>query len=152
MSLANARAVGRYQHLTNDNHTVTSAETDEYNCIAWAYGVVTQWFWPNVEGGTWPPGIPNEATLEAFVALFASIDYESCDDGSLESNYEKVAIYANAGAPTHAARQLESGLWTSKIGTLEDIEHQKPENVEDRPYGHVVQFMRRPRRNVVKDR
>ena len=27
------------------------------------------------------------------------------------------------GLPNHAARQLGSGMWTSKIGTLEDIQY-----------------------------
>jgi len=59
---------------------------------------------------------------------------------------EKVAIFADAqGAPTHAARQLESGAWTSKCGTLEDIEHNSLANLEGGAYGKAVLFLERRR-------
>lgn len=57
------------------------------------------------------------------VELFLAAGYELCGDGSLEDRYEKIAIYAKDGEPTHAARQLGDGRWTSKLGKYEDIEH-----------------------------
>ena len=44
-------------------------------------------------------------------------------DESLEPGFEKVALYALGGVPKHAARQLSSGRWSSKLGDLEDVEH-----------------------------
>ena len=45
--------------------------------------------------------------------------------------------------PKHAARQLPSGRWTSKLGFLEDIEHAL-HDLEGTEYGAVVLVMKRP--------
>src|SRR5262249_2321359 len=104
----------------------TSPPDDVYNCIAWAAGVIDSWWWP--VGGPqrihWPAGVSGEETLEAFREAFAALGYCACQHAELEAGYEKVALFANAaGLPTHAARQLPTGRWTSKVGQLEDIEH-----------------------------
>jgi hypothetical protein len=78
---------------------------------------------------------------QAFIAL----GYEDCVDDSLEEDFEKVALYGSSSFYTHAARQLPSGKWTSKLGKTEDIEHDSPNDVAGGVYGEVVQFMRRPR-------
>jgi hypothetical protein len=44
----------------------------------------------------------------------------------------------------HAARQLPTGRWTSKLGKAVDIEHDTPEGVTGPVYGAVVKFLRRP--------
>jgi len=62
--------------------------------------------------------------------------------------FEKVALFAESGLLyTHAARQLASGRWTSKLGGAEDVEHDRPNDVAGGVYGEVVQIMRRPIRN-----
>lgn len=89
---------------------------------------------------------PRAVTLEAFIRAFRSRGYEVCENGELEPAIEKVAIYALHGEPTHAARQLPSGMWTSKLGRNIDIVHEMPVGVEDGgDYGRVVQFMQRLR-------
>ncbi len=53
-------------------------------------------------------------------------------------------MFADAlGLPTHAARQLASGRWTSKLGKAEDIEHDL-HDLEGDLYGIVVLLMKRP--------
>jgi hypothetical protein len=65
-------------------------------------------------------------------------------DESLEPGFEKVALFADAaGKPTHAARQLPSGAWTSKLGIAVDIEHEL-HALEGEFYGEVVLILRRP--------
>lgn len=49
---------------------------------------------------------------------------------------------------THAARQLPNGLWTSKLGQLEDITHATPQVIAGSDYGEVMQFMKRPLKDV----
>jgi hypothetical protein len=62
----------------------------------------------------------------------------------LELEYQKIAIYIDvSGTPTHAARQLPNGKWTSKLGWLEDIEHELDGLTGDR-YGCVAQILKRP--------
>jgi hypothetical protein len=63
--------------------------------------------------------------------------------GELESGFEKIALFASDGVPKHAARQLESGRWTSKLGTREDIEHAL-HDLEGAIYGSVALVMKRP--------
>jgi hypothetical protein len=127
-------------------YRVTSPADPRYNCIAWAAGDTGRWWWPDPYGGTyWPTGAPQEATVASFVSAFASIGYESCESSEVEQGYEKVALYADAsGTPTHAARQLPSGLWTSKLGGYVDLEHTALAGVENDEYGLVIALMRRP--------
>ena len=65
-----------------------------------------------------------------------------CDNADLEAGFEKIAIYQLAGVPTHAARQLDDGSWTSKLGALEDVQHPLDGlRVED--YGEPVRYLKR---------
>lgn len=117
-------------HLNPTNHRVTSPRKSRYNCIAWAAGSEDEW-WSPVQRYYWPADVPREQTVEAFEKAFVTLGYEECADGSLEEGWEKIAIFAkNTGdtarlLPTHVARQLQDGRWTSKLGTLEDIERKR---------------------------
>ena len=91
----------------------------------------------------WPAGVPRRLTIEAFVEAYALLGYAKCGDGSLEPGFEKIAIYSK-GLPTHAARQLSDGRWTSKLGQSEDISHDAVETVEGPLYGTVEVYMKRP--------
>jgi hypothetical protein len=84
-----------------------------------------------------------ESDVAAFVAAFGTLGYEPCADGTLEDGFEKIAIYRSPSGIQHAARQLSTGRWTSKLGGLEDIEHGSPAELEGAEYGQVVQYLRR---------
>ena len=121
-----------------------------YNCIAFAAGDTTQVWEPmsstamTPAGTYWPPGVVAFSTINAHVAAFNAIGYEVCDSADFEEGYEKVAIYATTdGTPVHAARQIGAGLWTSKMGGAEDIEHESPERLSGTWYGEPVVFLRR---------
>lgn len=75
--------------------------------------------------------------------------YEICDHGELEEGFEKVAIYAVENEPKHAARQLPSGKWTSKLGLYIDLEHLSVANMHNAEYGRVVHFLKRPINNSI---
>ena len=126
---------------------MTSQYDDRYNCIAWAAGDTTNWWWPDEadkpDSAHWPPGIPRVETLEVFRDAFATLSYTVCDHDQFEAGYEKVALFALAGVPKHAARQLPNGRWTSKLGPMEDIEHAL-HDLTGMIYGAVVLIMRRP--------
>ena len=74
----------------------------------------------------WPAGVTRAETVEAFRDAFAALGYVVCDNDQPEAGYEKIALFALAGAPKHAARQLPGGRWTSKLGIMEDMEHAAP--------------------------
>jgi hypothetical protein len=131
-------------------YRVTSPKTGDYNCIAWAAGDTSDWWWPVSdpvdEQPFWPAGVVRELTLPAFVAAFVTLGYSPCAGDVLDPDAEKVAIFADGlGKPTHAARQLANGRWTSKLGKAEDIEHDL-HALDGDIYGTVVLVLKRPRR------
>jgi hypothetical protein len=136
-----------FPNLTSGNHSVTSPETVEYNCIAWAAGDTEAWWWPDASRMYyWPPDIEPQDTLEGFERAFETLGYRRCSDLQLEPGYEKIVIYVGStGKPTHAARQLGTGKWTSKLGRMQDIQHDTPEGVCGEAYGEIALVMRRPR-------
>lgn len=128
--------------LVSSGYSVTSPQHRRYNCIAWSAGTARAWWWP-APGGYWPTDLPRVLSMESFVRLFESLGYAICDD-VVEEGFEKVALCVGAdGMPTHAARQLPSGNWTSKLGRLEDIEHASPTGVCGDQYGSVARIFRR---------
>jgi hypothetical protein len=131
-----------FPKLNGNNHRVTSDSDFRYNCIAWAYGENRKCFWPT-DGYHWPDNITRQGTIGAFIDLFSSIGYCLCDNQLFELGYEKVAIYVLNGEPTHAARQLPTGKWTSKLGEEVDIEHDSPEVLDGPLYGSASIFMKR---------
>jgi hypothetical protein len=87
----------------------------------------------------WPPNIRCDETIEAFDELFLSGGAFPVTDESVEHDVIKIALFAKLDKPTHAARQLVGGKWTSKLGRLEDISHQLRE-IEGERYGNVARL------------
>ena len=134
-----------------------------YNCIAWAAGDPHRWWWPD-SYSYWPRGIQRETTVLCFVKTFRSLGYRECRDSRKEFAFDKVALYAihtsklevkppaslsslSDWEPTHMARQLRDGTWTSKAGAAEDLTHFTLDAVESYipglAYGCPVLFMKR---------
>ena len=143
-----------FPRLNDKNNRITSPKKSRYNCIAWAGGSTTKWYWPSPAPNSrsyWPPQVLRECSVRAFVQLFRTISYEVCCDGSLETGYEKIALFANNnGNPTHAARQLSDGTWTSKLGEEVDIVHRHPCDLNGRVYGKPVRYMKRPSHKAIE--
>lgn len=142
MSVAAFPFHARFPNLAGDGLEQTSPEDELYNCIAFAADDTNNWWWPT---DYWPLGAPRLLTLAAFVAAYEMVGYAVCADGTFAATHEKVVIYCDAvGVPTHAARQLDSGHWTSKLGGFWDVRHATPRGVEGPAYGTAVQFLSRP--------
>lgn len=97
----------------------------------------------------WPPNVPREITIDAFIRAYGTVGYTVCGEGDLEAGFEKIALYAKRMPwgdvePTHAARQLPDGTWTSKLGPCEDVNHKTVADVNGPAYGGPVQFLKRP--------
>lgn len=136
-------------NLTDDLCEVKSPFDTRYNCIAFAAGDHTRWWWPNADD-YWPEGVVRQLTVDAFVQAYETLGYFKCDNGQVEPGFEKIALFAKPSGwgpagfePTHAARQLPDGRWASKLGRFEDIEHVTLESVNSPAYGFAVIFMRR---------
>ena len=141
-----------FPNLHRSEYRKTSEKCFRYNCIAHAAEHADAWWWPDEGTGIhWPEGVPLEETVGCFVEAYATQGYEFCEhlDVTVETGFEKVAIYVDEyGTPTHAARQLSSGEWTSKLGREEDIAHRTLEAVGDAQdgsigYGRVIAILKR---------
>jgi hypothetical protein len=134
-----------FPDLVAAGYHVTSPATPNYNCIAWAAEDETAWWWPDLFGDYyWPPQVPRAETLAAFIEAYATLGYQLCLDSDTEQDFEKIVIYVNVqGIPTHAARQLPTGNWTSKLGQLEDIQHSTLDGLCGDLYGQVGATLKR---------
>lgn len=133
-----------FPELLHSSFRITSPETTAYNCIAWAAEDVQSWWWPDPNlQYYWPQNVPRVATLDAFIKAFATLGYSKCHDANYERDFTKIAIFINNfGIPTHAARLLHNGRWTSKCGSGEDIEHDL-HALCGQLYGDVVCYMKK---------
>jgi hypothetical protein len=127
----------------------TSPESRKYNCIAWAAEDTQQWWWPDpAEISYWPVSVARKVDIPSFISVFRTLGYEVCPDGNHEIGYIKIALFCdNQDIPTHAARQLPNGFWTSKLGPYIDVEHDLdgfaniPRIIQE--YGRIKVFMKR---------
>jgi len=134
--------------LADAGYRITSPKDSRYNCFAWAAGDMQRVWSPAMVGSGvyWPPGIPALPTLSGVVSAFEMCGFEACISSDLVAGQEKIAIFVDTlNEPRHAARQLPSGAWTSKLGDHADIEHDDVAAVEGMLYGAATVFMQRPR-------
>ena len=122
---------------------VTSPSDGTYNCIAWAVESQAHFFWPSASPFfDWPDDLPRKANMATFLQFFNRFGYVPCEHGELEPGFQKIALFAKGKTPSHAARQLPDGFWTSKIGAWVDVRHTLPA-MEGGRYGSVVQYFKR---------
>ena len=155
---AERRILGKFENLVAGSFEKTSDVTGKYNCVSHTvYDYNLNW-WP-IGGGFaekdryWPKEAPRRRTIQAFQRALRTQGYEPCDDGSLEPGYEKAALYISEiptsedplNAPTHVARQLPCGRWTSKLGGDIDIVHDTPQRLTGKEYGRLKMYFKRTR-------
>jgi hypothetical protein len=133
--------------LRTADYDAQSPRNKGYNCFAWAARDSSRcWDPPGLADWTyWPEGVPTWESLNSYQRAYATVGFETCGDGQLEPNVEKIAIFVDDdGTPIHAARQLPNGRWTSKLGKGIDIEHDFNALEGDPAIGSLGCFMRRP--------
>ena len=134
-----------FPHLTDANHRKTSPETPSYNCFGWAILSGEVLMGPK-KGWLWPDNVPSDLRMSSFVQALASYGFEPCPTGDLEPAFEKIVLYGSGEIVTHAARQLDTGRWTSKLGIFgDDIEHDTPEAISGGEYYAILAYFRRHR-------
>lgn len=136
--------------LVGANYEVTSDVDPSYNCAAWVLHHSALWLDPTAQDPcVWPEGLPrSDVSISNFERAYELHGYSRCEDGSPEPGFDKIVVYGWFGEFQHVARQLEDGRWASKCGALEDVEHDRPEDLEgdadrDEGYGEIAFFMRR---------
>lgn len=141
-----------FPNLTKENHRNTSPDDYVYNCMAWACGDTKHWWEPS--GEPWHFWIHTQFSysIDSHLKAFSIVGFkERSDSDEFEPEFEKVAIYIGAdGLPKHFARQKENGLWTSKLGEAQDIEHDTLEAIECDDYGKAEIILKKPRKVIKK--
>lgn len=133
-----------FPKLPADGYRITSRRDDSYNCVAWIARDIRRWWEPDIDGCYWPHSLGDGYRLADYLALFESLGFVRCPDGSLEDGREKIAIYATANDFEHVAFQRSDGEWSSKLGPLNDIRHAQTDSLVGR-YPPVAIYMARVR-------
>jgi len=139
-----------YPNLHAGNYRDTGEATHDYHCIGWAIGRDDEWWDPAEpepweDNFYWPANVPRDYRATSVVMAFESAGFAVCADASLEEGVEKIVLYADGPEFTHAARQLETGKWTSKMDPDERIEHDTPEDLVGPWCGQIATYMQRKR-------
>jgi len=136
-----------YPYFPNLHRARKDSDADStYNCIAWAADDNTQPWDPYLY--YWPEGARRDYSLQACIEAFEQIGYVICDSPEIEDGFEKVAIWSLNNEYEHAAKQLDNGEWTSKVGKCEDIIHDLDDLYSEdqvNGYGNIACYMKRPR-------
>jgi hypothetical protein len=136
----------RFPKLAQDGYRVTSRGIDTYNCVAWIARDIRRW-WARGDGFHWPVPAADDS-LQGHIVVFEHLGFCRCDDGDLEEGIEKIAVYGSDESFEHVAFQRPDGKWSSKLGELSDIRHDRLESIQGTgvfEYGRVVAYMRRSR-------
>lgn len=122
---------------------ITSLKDRRYNCIAWAVTETSVWWEPDPGNDFyWPSDVPRTYELRSYERAYETLGYYKCDGAEYEKGFTKIAVFATGGVPTHACRMIGDGIWSSKLGELEDIRHTlQSVNCDD--YGEPVLFMKK---------
>jgi hypothetical protein len=136
--------VSIFPGLASSPFRITSPPTIQYNGFAWAAGESHRWWEAHPQAGHyWPSGLTQDWSVDVVIAAYATLGFSPCSDGLPELGREKIAIYIKDGEPTHAARLLPNGLWTSKLGAEDDLEHTL-DGLVGSEYGLPDVFLSRP--------
>ena len=134
--------IAAFPKLSSEDFQIVDQPSRRYNCIAYAAGDTTEWWWPDGIN-YWPPWATRDNRMGSLKEVFAGLGYDPCDDSDAEDGYQKVALYEVWGKFEHAAAQMPNGRWRSKMGRGPVIEHRSPESLSGGMYGDATNTMRR---------
>ena len=132
-----------FPNLRNEGFTVVDPPSGLYNCIAYAAGDTSQW-WDHTPRRYWPSYATRSERIESLQEVFVGLGFEECDDGTIQSGYQKIVLYEDQGAWEHASIQMPNGAWRSKMGEGPVIEHLNPESLSGGTYGSPMIYLSRP--------
>jgi len=134
--------ISAFPQLASEGYEIVGDPTEQYNCIAYAAGDTSRW-WEHSENHHWPGYASRSNSMESLKQVFLGLGFQPCNDSRMEDGYQKVALYEQEGAWTHAAVQMPNGRWRSKMGRGPVIEHQSPQSLSGGIYGEPSTCMRR---------
>lgn len=135
-----------WPQLKDEDFEFKSKRTTLYNCLAWAINndkeIVEMFYFQKKHG-------LDANNLDHSVKGYAEIlnkfyGFIECENGDYEDGFEKIVLYGDVHDDwQHAARLLKAGLWVSKLGAWEDIEHLNLDCLNGEDYGEPKVFMKR---------
>ena len=147
LSLDESEILENWPNLTISNARITSIDDRDYNCLAFVLGDSENFWWPRKEEGIyWPTEYPYINSLPNIQKMLKEkFEFEKCDDEVYEEGFEKIVIYGEkvSYSPKHYALQLQNGKWKSKLGGLEDIEHDSIDALVGDFYGKPIAILKR---------
>ena len=135
--------VQNFPRLSSETFEIVAPASIRYNCIAYAAGDASTWWGTVKEDNYWPEDATRTNRMASLIEVFTGLGFQQCRNSSLESGFEKVALYEAQGLWTHAALQTPTGRWRSKMGQGPLIEHLNPDSLSDGMYGSPTVYMRR---------
>lgn len=126
------------------NFEFTSEVDYNYNCLSWALSRNDRLF-ENVKWGYWPwKDIPDD-TAHGWFLFLQKMGFAPCENASFEPGVERIAVLENEDREIHACRQIQSGVWKSKLGDMgPDIDHVDLECLKE-AYGDVAYILAKRR-------
>ena len=122
-----------------------SDEDFNYNCLAYALGDRSNWWEPpKGPGQYWPPGYPNDVSLETVESIIKDHGFTVDSDTTRTPETDAVAIYAEGNERTHFAK-FSTGFWSCKLGEGHDVVGVPLEPFEGALYGKLVKVLSRPK-------
>lgn len=137
----------RFPALRGTPWKIKSRKTKRYNCLAWAAREKHR-RWDFAKGAYWPPGVKKAMGIAYLVGAFQAEGFSVCNENdcqTYDSTADSIVVYERNRIGTHAARLLANGMWSSKLGDIEDVEHQTPEALSGDRYGYPRVYMKRKR-------
>ena len=131
-----------FPNLEKEGFEIVEVPSRRYNCIAYAAGDIANW-WEPTRGRYWPLHATRSDSIESLRDVFVGLGFEQCEDSDAEDGYRKIVLYEAQGTGKHAAVQLSSGRWHSKMGQGPVVEHTSPESLSGGIYGNPTMYMRR---------
>lgn len=139
-----------FPNLRGTLWAIKSRKTKRYNCLAWAAGEKHR-RWDLGKGAFWPAGVKKLSGFAYLVGAFQAEGFNVCDEDACQNydpNCDSIVLYKLNVRGMHAARLLDNGMWSSKLGDSEDIQHQTPEALSGIRYGVPFVYMKRKRSSV----
>ncbi|MGZ5481192.1 MAG: DUF7689 domain-containing protein [Pyrinomonadaceae bacterium] len=126
---------------------IKSRKTRRYNCLAWAAREKHR-RWDFTKGAYWPPGVKRLSGIAYLVGAYLAEGFSVSNQSacqSYDSTSDSIVLYERNLIGMHAARLLANGMWSSKLGDLEDVQHKTPEDISGTRYGNPIVYMKRKR-------
>ena len=131
-----------FPNLEKEGFEIVEVPSRRYNCIAYAAGDIANW-WDRQEVGYWSLHATRSDSIESLREIFVGLGFEQCEDSDAEDGYRKIALYEAQGIGKHAAVQMSSGRWRSKMGQGPVMEYLSLELLSGGMYGIPTTYMRR---------